>query len=186
MITRHLSRGSLAAAALAAITLLAGCGGAGPGPFQNHDSPNGICGPLLSKNRVVTQGGEWSFTSTGPTAVIDKVSLSRSHGFRILGAWVIKGAYLYGNWLGYPSPRQFWARQVRAEWSHRQRAVGARIPPTRNGNRIVLVVVIKLVARTGSANGFDVWYHTSSAHYHLHMIDTLLLWDPGIKPPKCT
>jgi hypothetical protein len=181
-----MSRVSLAAAALAAIMLLAGCGtAAGSGPFENHDSPNGICEPVLNRDMAMTQGGQWAFTSTGPAAVIDRISLSRPRGLRIVDAWVITGQYLYGNYDGYPSPSQLWNPQVRAEWSHRQRAVGARISRTHHSDVIDLVVVIKLVAKTGSTNGFDVWYHTRSAHYHLHMIDTVLAWARGVKPPKC-
>jgi hypothetical protein len=174
---RRLSGVSIAAAALAAM-LLAGCGG-GPGPFENHDSPNGFCAPLRSQNRgVFTAGDQWTFSATGP-GVIDTVSLSHPHGLRVLAAYVVldTGTDLYGNYDGLPpSPRVLLPG---VQWAHRQQADGARITPTHGDDLWNLVVVIKLVAGIGTTDGFDVYYHTSGGSYHLHMIDTLELVDPA-------
>ena len=182
MIARRLSGVILAAVVLAAMPL-AGCGGPNPGagPFENHDSPNGFCAQLYSRNRgVFTAGGQWTFRAAGP-GVIDKVSLSHPRGLRVLAAYAVldTGTDLYGNYDGIPPSPRFLPPGV--QWSRRQQAGGARITPTRSGNQWNMVVVIKLVTRIGTTDGLDVSYHASGGSYHLHMIDTLELTDPASK-----
>jgi hypothetical protein len=178
VIARRLSGVIPAAAALAAM-LLAGCGGGNPaaGPFENHDSPNGFCGPLESLDRgVFTAGGQWIFRAAGP-GIIDKVSLSHPRGLRVLAAWVVEdtGTDFYGSFDGFPpSPRLLLPG---VQWAHRQRVEGARITPTRGDMRWNMVLVIKLVSGIGTTDGLDVYYHTSGGSYHLHMIDALELTD---------
>jgi hypothetical protein len=167
-------KGALAGAVLA--VLLAGCGGGNlvnTGPFGNGGPPTGLCSPAENPDRVYTAGGIAAFTNAGPAAVIDKVSLGHPHRLRLLAAYavLITGHEAYGNWNGFPSPRQVSAG---VRWSQRQHADGARIPPTPRGHDVVdLVLVVKLVGKTGTADGVDVYYHTSGGHYHLHINNTL-------------
>lgn len=173
-----------AGAAFAAVTLaampLAGCGGGNPastGPFGNGgDQATRLCGPL-EPGRVFTAGSIAAFRNSGPAAVVDKVSLTHLRGLQLLAGYAvpITGNDGYGNLTGYP-PRDLSPGIL---WPQRQRADGAHIPPSHGHAYIDLVLVVKLVRAPGSADGVDVYYHTQSGHYHLHIRNGLTLTAKG-------
>jgi hypothetical protein len=130
MTIRRTGWAAFAAVVLAAVPL-AGCGGGHPvstGPFGNGgDTATTLCGPL-SRGGVFTAGSIAAFRNSGPTAVIDRVSLSHLRGLQLLADYAvpIAGNEGYGNLTGYP-PRDLSPGVL---WSQRQRADGARIPPS--------------------------------------------------------
>ncbi len=175
MILQH-ARLALAAPVLAAL-LLAGCGGehqADPGPLKGGTGHNRLCGPLRPPQKVFTAGGIWQVTNSGPPAVLDKVTLARMRGLKILAAYavLVTGHEEYGNWLGYPAPRDAAAG---VHWSTRQPADGARVPRRAGKDVMNLVLVVKLLGTTGSADGLDIKYHTSRGHYRLYISNGLTL-----------
>ena len=83
----------------------------------------------------------------------------------------ITGHEGYGNLTGYP-PQDLSPGVL---WSQRQRADGARIPQSPGHAYVDLILVVKLVRATGSADGVDVYYNTRVGHYQLHMSNGLTL-----------
>lgn len=169
-----------AGAAFAAVALaagpLAGCDGGSPAtsaPFGNGgDQATRLCGPLRL-GRVFTAGSIAAFRNSGRMAVIDKVALTHIHGLQLLADYAvpITGNDGYGNLTGFP-PRDLSPGVL---WSQRQRADGAHIPPSHGHAYIDLVLVVRLVRALGSADGVDVYYHTQSRYYHLHIRNGLAL-----------
>jgi hypothetical protein len=177
------ARVALVVATLAAVPL-AGCGGGGPatnGPFYGGSGRNWLCSPAESPDKVYTAGGVWAIRNAGPTAVIDNVRLTHLHGLRALDLYAVPGDELTGNWNGIPSPSEL---NPGVQWFRRQRADGARIPRTPHGQVVGLVLVVKLLGMTGSADGLDIYYHTSVGHYLLHISNGLAL-TTARKPGKC-
>jgi hypothetical protein len=96
------------------------------------------------------------------TAVITSVALVRPENLRVLAAYVvpITGHYLIGVMPGFPPSHL----GPGVQWSHRQRAVGARIPPS--GDVVTnLLLVLKPTTETGSAQGVQVYYEVSGQEY---------------------
>jgi hypothetical protein len=167
--------GAMAATLLAAMSL-AGCGGGDPvntGPFGNGGGvTEGWCSPAPLK--TYTAGGIAVIGNSGPAAVIDAVRLDHLRGLRLLATYVVPqtGRDEFGDWNGIPSPREL---PLGVQWSKRQRAQGARIPPEHGLDVTDLVLVVRLVGKVGSASGIDVYYHTADGHYHLHLNHSLEL-----------
>jgi hypothetical protein len=103
--------------------------------------------------------------------VIDKVSFTHIHGLRLLAAYTVpvtRQGGGYGDRIGFPPPQRDLPPAVR--WSRRQRAEGARIPPTPpKPAEVDLVLVIKLGGVSGTFSGIDLYYHTSDGQYHMHV-----------------
>jgi len=180
--------GALAGVVLAA-ALLAGCGGGlSAGPLDGGDGNTGFCGPALDRHRVFTAGDMAVIQNPGPSAVLDRASLSRQRALRLLDAWVVPVTGYpsafggVGNWDGIPTQREL-GRAV--QWRQRRPIDGARITRTyANGGAhqfvaFDLVFVVKLVARTGGFDAVDVYYHNQNGHYHLHITNSL-----GLAAPK--
>jgi len=177
-VTVRRTAGATFAGAVLVAMPLAGCGGGNPvntGPFGNGGtSAIALCVPTEKPDSVFTAGSVAAFRNGGPAAVIDKVSLTHLRGLRLLAAWAvaITGHEGYGNWDGPPSPRDL---SPGVQWSQRQRADGARIPPTHGLDAVDLVFVVKLLGQTGYFTGVDVHYHTSGGQYYLHISNALTL-----------
>jgi hypothetical protein len=156
----------LVSAALAALPL-AGCSSGNAintGPFGNGDSPGSNCG-VVSPGGVATYGVEELINSGKATAVVERVSLTDPHHLVIKAAWVVPldGTNSYGAQTGWP-PGQLLPG---VEWSRRQRAAGARVPPAHGLHSANLVMVLKPVGRKGTARAVDVYYRESGQQYHL-------------------
>ena len=162
-----LARHGWAATTLLAAALLAGCS-SGPamntGPFGNGGTPGEECVEVPA-GKVLSYGFE-AFSNSGPPATIERAGLADPHGLRVLAAYVVPvtGTDLYGVWFGYP-PMAHVPAGVR--WAQRQRAGGANVPHSRGRDVTNVLLVIKPIARTGSARGVDVYYRSGGQHYHL-------------------
>jgi hypothetical protein len=176
-------RVALAGAVLATISL-AGCGGGNPvntGPFggSNYLSES-TCSVPLPPHSVFTDS-DLAFNNAGPAAVIDKVSFTHIHGLRLLAAYTVPNTGRgggYGDRIGYPPPQRDLPPGVL--WSRRQRADGARIPPTPPKPAAVdLVLVIQIAGATGTFSGIDLYYHTPDGHYHMQVARSLTLRTRG-------
>jgi hypothetical protein len=170
----------LAGAALAAISL-AGCGGGVPvntGPFGGSNYiGESTCSVPLAPYSVFTDS-DLAFTNSGTTtAVIGKVSFTHIDGLRLLAAYAVPNTGQgggYGDRMGYPPPQRDLPPGVL--WSRRQRADGARIPPTPpKPAEVDLVLVIQLTGASGTFSGIDLYYHTSDGQYHMHVDRSLTL-----------
>jgi hypothetical protein len=60
-------------------------------------------------------------------------------------------------------------------WSRRQRADGARIPPTPRSAEVDLVLVVQLTGASGTFSGIDLYHHTSDDQYHMQIDRALTL-----------
>jgi len=97
------------------------------------------------------------------TAVITPVALVKPQNLRVLAAYVVPvtGHYLIGVMPGFPPSHL----GPGVQWSHRQRAVGARIPPSGRDVVTNLLLVLKPATMTGSAQGVQVSYEVSGQEY---------------------
>jgi hypothetical protein len=121
-------KGRLTAVLLAAV-LLAGCTApaVNTGPFHGGGDPGEECASI-APGGVMGYGFEEFSNSGSATATIEKVALTDPRGLRILAAYVVpvSGHILYGVQPGWPPgylPPGF-------HWPQREKAVGARIPPS--------------------------------------------------------
>lgn len=180
-------RSALAGAVLAAI-LLAGCGGGNhpvnTGPFggRNYIGESTCSLPLPPHGVFTTE--PLAFRNAGPTAMIDKLSFTHIHGLRLRAAYTVPNTGQgggYGDRAGPPPPQRDLPPGVL--WSRRQRADGARIPPTPpKPAEVDLVLAIQLISATGTFSGIDLYYHTLDGHYHMHVDRSVTLrtkkWQP--------
>jgi hypothetical protein len=145
-------------------TLLAACGSAvGPGPFGNPGKSDvSQCAPV-PPNGVLSYAVEEFSNGGRQTAVITSVALVKPQNLRVLAAYVvpITGHYLIGVMPGFPPSHL----GPGVQWSHRQRAVGARIPPSGRDVVTNLLLVLKPATMTGSAQGVQVSYEVSGQEY---------------------
>jgi len=157
--------------AAAGCTLLAGCSGGNAantvntGPFGNGGTPGTEC-VRLSPGNVLSYGFE-EFSNNGTSqAVINKVALADAHGLRVLAAYVvpITGHILYGVLQGYPPARHL---DAGVQWAERQKANGARIPPSHGHDVNNLVLVLQPTVKLGSARGIEVFYSEAGQQYDL-------------------
>ncbi|HEX2322298.1 MAG TPA: hypothetical protein VHJ18_25230 [Streptosporangiaceae bacterium] len=160
---------SMAAAILAAAALSA-CSGGDPvpaGPFGNYDSDPGTqCIPLAG-HAVASYGLEFVQNPTKTMATITSVTLRKDHGLKLVHAWAVPTAQLYGVGLGPPPPT---FKVIGFRWNRRQAADGARVPQsTGKYDRMNLVLVLRLApGRTqGRAAGVDVRYEVAGQHYYV-------------------
>jgi hypothetical protein len=105
-----------------------------------------------------------------------QVSFTRIHGLQLLAAYAVPKLEIgggYGDRTGYPPPQRDLAPGVL--WSRRQRADGARIPPTPKPDEVDLVLVNQLTSASGTFSGIDLYYHTSDDQYHMQIDRALTL-----------
>jgi hypothetical protein len=181
-------RASLVVATVALVSLT-GCGGGNPvntGPFggKNYIGESTCLDPMPVHS--VYTDSDLAFTNSGPTAVIDKVTLDKVHGLRLLAAYTVpltaQRTGGYGDRKGYPPPQRDLPRGVL--WSRRQRADGAHIPHTPpKPAEVALVLVVELTGTSGSFSGIDIYYHTSSGTYHMSVDREL--WMPTRSSQNC-
>jgi hypothetical protein len=175
MAIRARSRGALSpstrnwiTSSLLAISVLAGCSSSGlatDGPLNDKGTPGDLCSPV-PRGGVLSDGFE-ALTNTSKAAVIVRnVSLADPHGLRIVAAYIvpITGHDLYGVRSGFPPAAHLDSGIL---WSKRQRASGARIPPSDAGHVVNLVVVVKPANSGGTAKGIDVDYAASGQQYRM-------------------
>ena len=108
------------------------------------------------------------------TAVIQRVALAEPHNLTMLAAYAvpITGHDLYGVLSGYPPAKHL---EPGVEWSKRQWANGARIPPTKGHDVTNLVLVLRPVGAKGSAKGVDVHYEVAGQQYLLRTATQILV-----------
>jgi hypothetical protein len=164
-------KGRLAAVLLAAV-LLAGCTGpaVNTGPFRGGGDPGEECASI-PPGGVLGYGFEEFRNGGSATATIDKVALTDPRGLRIVAAYVVpvSGHILYGVQPGWPPayiPPGF-------HWPQREKAVGARIPPSPGHDVINLLLVLKPTGRVGTARSVDVYYRASGQDYHLRTVTSI-------------
>jgi hypothetical protein len=165
-----------AAALTAGCLLAAGCT-AGTGPFGTGGDPAVACAPV-SRGGVLTYGAEEFSNSSSDTAVIGNLALAKPRHLELLAAYAvpITGTELYGERIGFP-PAPDLAPGV--GWAHRQRADGAKIPPSRHGDVTNLVVVIKPTGPVGSAVGITVNYTVGGRQYYLQTATNIVVMNGG-------
>jgi hypothetical protein len=167
----------LTVAIIVVCTLITGCGSdnaVNTGPFGNGGEPGSECAGSIPVGRVVTYGfNEFANTAKG-TATISKLTLSDSHGLKMLQAWIvpITGYDLYGVVNGYPPEPDLPAG---VQWEQRQRPDGARIPESKGHLVYNILVVLKLTARKGTARGIDIYYSDGGQQYHLRTTTSIQL-----------
>jgi hypothetical protein len=166
-------RVAVLATAVALAVSAVGCS-SGPlvntGPFGGADWNSGfICDPLSHPGEIVTDGFiEVTDNWRGTVAVIDKISLVRPHGLKLLRAYAVRvgNDAAYGDMPGPPSVHV--AGFTYPEWRHHVNAIGARVPYVRHlAFQTNLLLELKTSARKSTDQGINVWYHAGTQHYHL-------------------
>lgn len=117
--------------------------------------------------------------ATGRSAVVDEGEvLADAHGLKWVAAWVVPSTahFGYGVLGGYPPARSL---PPGVDWAARQRARGAVLKATTGDQRYSVVVVIKLVAPTGTAKAIGIWCSAGRSRYYLQPANSLTL------KPKC-
>jgi hypothetical protein len=157
--------------ALAAVlaSALAGCssGNSGPatdGPLSGGPFPGMSGGADCLINPVghpVTFGDE-RFTNHGHTTVVlDRVSLLRPRGLRMLGSYAVPGVWVVGTQRGWP-PRFFKGSRP-PTWDSRRPVSGFRVAPGRQFNMVLGVVAVS--TPLASAPGMVIYYRDHSGRY---------------------
>ena len=177
-----LSAGGLVAALA---LLLVGCGGGlnMNGPFG--DSPSGSTGSQCSwypRGSVGTLG-MLSFSNSGGTARIDKVTLAHARHLQVVSEWVVRitGHDLIGVMSGYPpigakgQGPGFLAPGI--HWATRQRADGAKIVHTPYPDAINLVLVLRSTGTKGTAKTVYVDYESGGVKYRLDLAVSIELFN---------
>jgi len=162
-----------------------------------HRTPRAAAGPLghpfqggmeclsLSGYQVVTYGVEWVQNPGTAMAVIDRMTLGKPQGLRLVAAWLVPtSGLLYGAQYGYPPskmPLPGW------QWASREPADGATVPHTAGNDRMNLVLVLGLNpgVKSGQAAGIDISYHIGSSHYQLTTAKRLVLGAGDVAVPPC-
>ena len=163
---------------------LAGCSASviQGGPLFTHIDPESHFTQCIDIQRddVVVDGFNTIPNTSSQVAVIDKVAFADPVRLRQIAAYVIpdNGA-LYGDWTGYPPSGGHHPANRGLDWSARQNAAGARIPPTPGGGppkgpNVQLMVVAQSSGLKASEQGINVWYHVGSQHYHLRTPVTII------------
>jgi hypothetical protein len=157
------------------------------GPLGREMDPPGSDTECIDMQRgdVVVDGFNTIPNSGRQMAVIDKVAFADPVRLRQIAAYVIpdNGA-LYGDWTGYPPNGGHHGASPGLDWSARQNAAGARIPPTRGGGppkgpNVQLMVVAQSSGDKASEQGINVWYHVGDQHYHLRTPVRMFAIVPG-------
>ena len=159
-----------AAAVTLGCGLLAGCATGGPassGPLSDgHTGGFEQCSPVRPGG-VLTYGFSMWYNLGQKVAVVDRVSLYRSHDLRLLAAYAVPatGTNLWGASAGTPSAA---SAPPGVLWSQRQNADGSRIPPRRRYKPTTnLLLVLRPVGTLGTAFGIDTYYRESGHRYRL-------------------
>ena len=159
-----------AAAVTLGCGLLAGCAAGGPassGPLSDgHTGGYEQCSPVRPGG-VLTYGFSMWYNLGQKVAVVDRVSLYRSHHLKLLAAYAVPatGTNLWGATAGAPSAA---SSSPGVHWSQRQNADGARIPPRRRYKPIInLLLVLRPVGTLGTAWGIDTYYRENGKRYVL-------------------
>jgi hypothetical protein len=168
---------------------LAGCSASviQGGPLSGEIDPNSHDTQCIDMRRgdVVVDGFNTIPNSSRQVAVVDKVAFADPVGLRQITAYIIPdNGELYGDSIGYPPNGDHGPPPTSLEWSARQNAAGARIPPTPGGGppkgpNVQLMVVAQSSGDKASEQGIDVWYHVGGQHYHLRTNVTMIAIVPG-------
>lgn len=144
----------------AAVALAAGCGSdpaVNTGPFGGSNSSGGACAPVTGGGSIAA--GEQFGNAGSQVAVIKSVSLWHNNGLQLVSAWVLLIHNSEGlGALTYP-PVSI------AAWPKRVPAVGARIAPSHGQEVYNLVVQLRPLRRTGTAQAVAVSYESGGAAY---------------------
>jgi hypothetical protein len=137
------------------------------GPFGTGGSPGSTCNAI--KPGASFTKGDQIFRNTDGPARITALGLAGDHHLELLGAWIVPvdGHVLYGNWYG----RLTAPRQPGVEWSKRQVAARAVIPPQHgprnSGQNIVVVIALAPGHMAGWARGIRISYRSAGQDYIL-------------------
>jgi hypothetical protein len=163
---------------------LAGCSASviQGGPLSSEIDPGSHFTQCIDMKRgdVVVDGFNTIPNSSSQVAVIDKVAFADPVRLRQIAAYIIPDSgELYGDWTGYPPNGSHHPANPHLDWSARQNAAGARIPPTPGGGppkgpNVQLMVVAQSSGDKASEQGINVWYHVGSQHYHLRTPVTMI------------
>ena len=145
------------------------------GPLSGQIDPESHFTQCIDMQRgdVVVDGFNTIPNLGRQVAVVDKVAFADPVGLRQIAAYIIPdNGELYGDWTGYPPNGGHHPANPHLDWSARQNAAGARIPPTPGGRpfkgpNVQLMVVAQSSGVKASEQGINVWYHVGSQHYHL-------------------
>ncbi|SRR5712691_7606270 len=165
------------AGAVVIVTALASCTSvsASPGPLGGPGDPGQVCTPL--RLGAVLSYGFTAFRNSGDsTVMIDKAELTDPRGLRVIAAYVVPGTarFAYGVESGFPPERPL---PPGVDWSARQNASGAQVPPMTKSQQDSLLLVVRATAHRGSAKGVSLWYHTSHQQFFLQTNTRLLTVD---------
>ncbi|HEY2079531.1 MAG TPA: hypothetical protein VGH53_24650 [Streptosporangiaceae bacterium] len=106
------------------------------GPLSTHIDPESHFTQCIDMQRgdVVVDGFNTLPNSSRQVAVIDKVAFADPVRLRQIAAYIIPDSgELYGDSTGYPPNGNHPPPPPGLDWSARQNAAGARIPPTPGG-----------------------------------------------------
>ena len=170
-------RGTPGVVTIVILFATAGCSSAlavNSGPLANGQARGQLCQPT-TLGAPITYGITAFRNSGSLTAIITKVALFEPIQLRVLGTSVLSmdevpKTYLVGDDAGYPPP-PILLRQpgVGRAWAQRQRAPGAKLPPSpRNQPSQTYNLVLGLVVTNslvGSARGIDIFYTVGGKPY---------------------
>lgn len=173
-------RWSLPALALL-MALVTGCtsadqqastGGPLNGPDYADAGSGEECIPAKTGSSL-TFGGDELHNYGSKAVVIDKVTLSKARGLRVVEAVIVPtSTSLIGYGTGYP-PDPGARSQPGVDWDHRRKAAGATLSPqsekSMNVNNLVLHLQVTDTTGVGMA-GVLVHYHVGSSDYVWHNV----------------
>ncbi|MFE2212123.1 hypothetical protein ACFW93_09080 [Streptomyces canus] len=173
-------RRSLPALALLA-ALVTGCSSAdhqastgGPlnGPDYADAGSGEECVPA-KEGGSVTFGGDELHNFGSKPVVIDKVTLSKASGLRLVTSVIVStSSSLIGYSTGYP-PVPEARNQPGIDWAHRREAAGATLSPQPDNAKVVNNLVLHLQV-TGASGvrmaGVRVQYHVGDSDYVWHNV----------------
>ena len=155
----------LAVTAALAAAVTACSGQPAVGPFGNNTVPSAQCIPLAG-HATATYGLDYVQNPTSTTATLTRVYLRDNHGLQVVAAWAVPSTeQIYGTSWGPPPPH---FKILGWHWNRRQRADGARVPPTHGKyDRLNLALVLRLAPgrKRGRAAGVNVAYRLRGASY---------------------